>query len=73
MGMVDPTFMDEAQRLNDADKVELAYALLHTVHQKPVDPETAALIKERVAHAESNPDDSILWEDLQADLRRKYA
>lgn len=38
-----------------------------------IDPETADLIDERVAHAEENPGDGVRWEDLYSELRRKYA
>ena len=73
-GMVEQTLMDKAQQLDDADKIELAYALLSTVNRAaPVSPETAALIDQRVAHAEQNPDDGILWENLRSELRQKYA
>ncbi|WP_022873222.1 hypothetical protein [Nesterenkonia alba] len=52
---MDEELLEKAQQLEDDDKLELAYALLRTVQaSEPVSPETAALIDQRVAHAEQH-------------------
>lgn len=54
---VDQSLLHEAQHLGDADKLELAQALLSAVHfdELPVTPEEAAVVDQRLATQEVNP------------------
>ncbi|GFZ92987.1 addiction module protein [Nesterenkonia alkaliphila] len=72
--MVEQGLLEKAQQLEDAEKVELAQALLNSVHPDalPLSAEEAALVTERLAAREARPDDRMSSEEVWKRIRRKY-
>lgn len=71
-GMVNQRLLREAQSLGDADKLELAQTLLSSVQfdELPVTPEEVALVDQRLAARNSNPDDRISSKEVWDRIKR---
>lgn len=71
--MVDQALLEQALKLNDADRAELANAIWNTVDPDavPVAPEVAALIDQRVADVETHPMQGRPVEDFIEELRAR--
>lgn len=71
--MVNQALLDEALKLNDADRAELANAIWNTVDPEavPVPDEVAALIDQRVADLEAHPMQGRPVEEFIAELRAR--
>lgn len=72
--MVDRRLLQEAQGLDDVDKLELAQELLSSVQfdALPVTPEEAALVEKRLAAQSANPDDKISSAEVWDRIKRQY-
>lgn len=70
--MVNQRLLREAQSLGDADKLELAQTLLSSVQfdELPVTPEEVALVDQRLAARNSNPDDRISSKEVWDRIKR---
>lgn len=62
--------VDEILALPRAEKIELMYALAKSIAHEmpPLDEATTAVIDERLAAFEANPDDTIPWELVKAEM-----
>ncbi|WP_022873923.1 addiction module protein [Nesterenkonia alba] len=71
--MVDQALLERTRQLNDAQKRELAYVLLDDVNSsEAVTPYEAAVIDERLADLEANPDDEMSSEEFWKRIRSKF-
>lgn len=71
--MVDQAFLDRTRQLDDAQKRELAYALLDDVNGSGVvTPYEAAVVDERLADLEANPENEMSSEEFWKRIRRKF-
>lgn len=73
--MVDSALLEQAQRLGDADKLEIIQALWDSInHDKRVaSAEILALVRERATDADAHPDDEISSDELWAGIRQRFA
>ena len=64
--------MDEALALGASDKLKLIDALQRSLNDEPmswVSPEEAALVDQRLADLEANPEDGVPLEEVIAEMR----
>lgn len=69
--MVDPTLLQQARRLDVADRIELINALWSTIDGDalPVSPEVAALVDQRILEADAEPSAGRPWDEVEHGLR----
>lgn len=72
--MVDRRLLQEAQGLDDVDKLELAQELLSSVQfdELPVTPEEATLVEQRLAARTANPNDKLISAEVWDRIKRQY-
>jgi putative addiction module component (TIGR02574 family) len=65
--------MAEALKLSPSDRLELIEALWNTLSEEdiPVTPEERALLDERLADLERNPDAQSSWPEVKARLEQR--
>jgi putative addiction module component (TIGR02574 family) len=65
--------MAEALKLSPSDRLELIEALWNTLSEEdiPVAPEERALLDERLADLERNPDAQSSWPEVKARLEQR--
>lgn len=69
--MVDQALLDRTKQLNNAQKRELAYALLDDVNGNDVvTPYEAAVIDDTLADLETNPEDEMTSDEFWKRIRR---
>lgn len=67
--MVDPTLLEQVMRLDEPARRELRDALDDSLDDGYVSPETAAIIDQRIAEADANPDDVVTLDEDERLLR----
>lgn len=69
--MVDPTLLRQATSLTVDERLELIGAVWDSIDHtsRPVSPDVAALVEERVADAHARPLDGTPWDELRRQLR----
>lgn len=69
--MVDQALLQQAMKLSDAERAELADAIWHTIDPDalPVSPAELAFVEKRIAEADAHPEQSRPWEEARAELR----
>ena len=70
--MVDQVLLEQALRLSPSDRVELADALLTSVGEFPLTSDQEALLAERIAEADANPDVGRPAADVVSELRARF-
>lgn len=72
--MVDPTLLTQAKQLTSADRLELIGELWQTLDHDEL-PVTAAdrdMLDDRLRDFAVNPDAGRSWDEVDADLRRRF-
>lgn len=72
--MIKSGFLEKAKFLTDAEKLELAHALMGMVsgEHHPAPRGTPTLLRERLAEAEANPDDYLTSENFWRGIREDF-
>lgn len=73
--MVDAALLNQAQRLDDAEKLEMIHALWDSLdHDKrEVSQETRTLVRTRALDADANPDDQLTSEEFWRSINSRYS
>ncbi|MFM9965835.1 MAG: addiction module protein [Planctomycetaceae bacterium] len=73
--MIPADTISEIKRWSVEDRLDLIEEVWTSIDQEefvpPLTDELRTLLEQRLADAESNPDDVVTWEELKADLRRE--
>lgn len=69
--MVHRSLLDQALRLDEPARRELIAALQRSLRTDPVPPEGTAVIDQRIAEADKDPDDSVSLDDFEQRVRSR--
>lgn len=69
--MVDQALLEKVMRLDESARRELRDALDDSLDDRYVSPEIAAIIDQRIAEADANPDDFVTLEDFEREVRAR--
>lgn len=71
-GMVKPELLEQVLQLDESSRRELRDAIDISLGSECVSPEVAAIIDQRIAEADANPDDFVTLEDFMSKLRSRH-
>lgn len=67
--MIDQALLERALRLDVSARQELIDALRDSLDDEEVSPEIAAIIDQRIAEADANPDDFVTLDEFEREVR----
>lgn len=65
------SLLDQALQLDEPARRELIAALQRSLQADPVAPDVAAIIDQRIAQADEDPDDSVPLDDFEQRVRSR--
>lgn len=69
--MVDHALLEQVMRLDESTRRELRDAIDDSLDDGSVSPEIAAIVDQRIAEADSNPDDFVTLTDFEREVRSR--
>lgn len=69
--MVKPELLEQVLQLDESARRELRDAIDVSLGDGYMSPEIAAIIDQRIAEADANPDDYVTLEDFMSELRSR--
>ena len=69
--MVDQALLEQVMRLDESTRRELRDAIDDSLDDGYVSSEIAAIIDQRIAEADANPEDSVTLEDFEREVRAR--
>lgn len=69
--MVDQTLLERALQLDEPARRELISVLQDSLDGGEVSPEIAAIIDQRIAEADANPDDVVTLDEFEREVRAR--
>jgi len=69
--MVDQAFLERALQLDEPARRELISVLQGSLDDGTVSPEVAAIIDQRIADADANPDDFMALDEFEREVRAR--